>query len=136
MEYCTHESLDISRVVKMLRAPRDAMSQEVNGFLDRHVAIGEGFSKRWTQKGMRRRFGYRGTRKHNLYGGQIFIAATYIQTPYRGSGRRATATDPSTVDLRNYPKSTESRLEPATCSCVCYTCAFPRALFNILRNNN
>lgn len=56
--------------------------------------------------------------------------------PYRGSGRRATATDPSTVDLRNYPKSTESRLEPATCSCVCYTCAFPRALFNISKNNN
>ena len=52
------------------------MSWEVNGFFDRHVAIGEGFSKRWTQKGMRRRFGYRGTRKHNLYGGQIFIAAT------------------------------------------------------------
>lgn len=56
---------------------------------------------------MRGRFDSRGTRKHNLYGGRIFIATTQTQTPYRDSGRRATVAGPSVVDSRNYPKSTE-----------------------------
>ena len=106
---------------------KKALSWEVDGFIDGYAAIGGGFLRRWTQKGMRGRFESRGTREHNLYGGQIFIATTYTQTPYRGSGRRATATDPSVADSRNYPETAEPRLEPATCSCVWYARAFPRA---------